>query len=77
MKVLKFGGTSLANYKKMISVAKIIIKKFQYEPIAVVLSAPGKSTDFILDAIEASTRNENILLYIQKIKSFFFPLFLN
>ncbi|ARC53142.1 hypothetical protein [Candidatus Riesia pediculischaeffi] len=77
MKVLKFGGTSLADHRNMIHVAKIIIEKFQYEPIAIVLSAPGRLTDFILEAIEAANKNGNILFHVRRIEDFFFLSFHN
>tara|TARA_B100001173_G_scaffold312345_1_gene333087 strand:- start:445 stop:2892 length:2448 start_codon:yes stop_codon:yes gene_type:complete len=46
MKVLKFGGTSVANPKSLSSVLKIIQK--QKGPIAVVVSALGEVTDLLL-----------------------------
>ncbi|WP_343128317.1 bifunctional aspartate kinase/homoserine dehydrogenase I [Buchnera aphidicola (Takecallis taiwana)] len=56
MRVLKFGGTSLSNSQRFLDVSKIIKKKFQYEEIAVVLSAPAKITNY-LEKI-----NKNIIL---------------
>lgn len=45
MRVLKFGGTSVANDNKMLNVANIIADKFTQGPVALVLSAPARITD--------------------------------
>ncbi|WP_343126666.1 bifunctional aspartate kinase/homoserine dehydrogenase I [Buchnera aphidicola] len=51
MRVLKFGGTSLANAKKFEIVSQIILKKIQKEQICVVLSAPATLTNFLVNSI--------------------------
>ncbi|XOD70170.1 MAG: bifunctional aspartate kinase/homoserine dehydrogenase I [Sodalis sp. (in: enterobacteria)] len=52
MRVLKFGGTSLANAKCFIQVADILEKKSNQEQMAVVLSAPAKITNYLIMIIE-------------------------
>ncbi|CAL4042474.1 Bifunctional aspartokinase/homoserine dehydrogenase 1 [Buchnera aphidicola (Takecallis arundicolens)] len=68
MRVLKFGGTSVSNAKKFLDVVKIIKKKFQYEDIAIVLSAPAKITNY-LDQINKNItlKNDSNILF-KKIK---------
>lgn len=42
MRVLKFGGSSLADPERFLRAADIIANNAQQEEVAVVLSAPGK-----------------------------------
>ena len=58
MKVLKFGGTSVANSKSLSKVIEIL--KSQSEPIVVVVSALGGVTDLLLGMLQlALERKEN------------------
>jgi len=58
MKVLKFGGTSVANSKSLSKVIEIL--KSQSEPIVVVVSALGGVTDLLLGMLKlALERKEN------------------
>ena len=58
MKVLKFGGTSVANSKSLSKVIEIL--KSQSEPIVVVVSALGGITDLLLGMLQlALERKEN------------------
>lgn len=54
MRVLKFGGTSVANAKRFMSVAKIIEDRAGQEQIASVLSAPAKITNHLVAMIESA-----------------------
>ncbi|MFV0249362.1 MAG: bifunctional aspartate kinase/homoserine dehydrogenase I [Tenacibaculum sp.] len=66
MKVLKFGGSSLANSKSISKVIKIIHELATKSRVIVVVSAMGKTTDkLIASAISAS---ENKLLYLELFK---------
>jgi len=56
MKVLKFGGTSLANADCFMRVADIIISNHQASPVAVVLSAPAGVTNHLAGMIEKTIR---------------------
>ena len=59
MKILKFGGKSLANGKGIKTAIQIIkAKAQQQEAIAVVLSARGNATDELLEILEKSVRKE-------------------
>lgn len=51
MKVLKFGGTSVANAQCFMNVAKIVLQAYETEGAAVVLSAPAKVTNLLHAAI--------------------------
>ena len=61
MKVLKFGGKSLANGKGLETVLSIIIDKVkQGQEISVVVSARDKATDQLESMLERATRGEDI-----------------
>ncbi|GAA4274093.1 bifunctional aspartate kinase/homoserine dehydrogenase I [Aquimarina gracilis] len=60
MKILKFGGKSLANGKGIHTVVDIIHDKVKNgEKITVVLSARGNSTDELEEILEKASKNEN------------------
>ncbi|QCI18182.1 bifunctional aspartate kinase/homoserine dehydrogenase I [Buchnera aphidicola (Aphis nasturtii)] len=65
MKLLKFGGTSLANAKKFLCVADIIEKNKNHEQVAIVLSAPAKITNYLVNIIE---NNININQALEQIE---------
>ncbi|WP_371376367.1 bifunctional aspartate kinase/homoserine dehydrogenase I [Thalassotalea aquiviva] len=52
MRVLKFGGSSLANADRFLTVAEIIENKSQQSPIAVVVSAPQGITNHLVALTE-------------------------
>ena len=59
MKILKFGGKSLANGEGLSRVLEIIKNKAdQNEKITVVLSARGKSTDELEEILEKASKNQ-------------------
>ena len=62
--VVKFGGSSLANVKKIKQVGDKILKlKQEYEEIVVVLSAMGKTTDkLLLTALRTCLEPDTALL---------------
>lgn len=68
MKVLKFGGTSVANSKSLNSVLEII--KSQKGPIAVVVSALGGVTDMLIEMLsmvkEADENYKDLLPEIER-----------
>lgn len=68
MKILKFGGKSLANGKGIHKVVDIIEDKAKNgEALAVVLSARGKSTDELEEILEKAVNNES---YQEQLASF-------
>ena len=67
MKVLKFGGTSVANAQNILLVEKIVKKNRQKNRVVVVVSALSGVTDGLISAAEsASAKNEN---YSETIKT--------
>lgn len=60
MKVLKFGGTSLANYERFLGAANLIEQAHNDDQAAVVLSAPAKITNFLVASIEKTIKHEDI-----------------
>lgn len=52
MRVLKFGGTSVANAESFIRVADILENNSRQEQVAAVLSAPAKITDHLVMMID-------------------------
>ncbi|WP_243472991.1 bifunctional aspartate kinase/homoserine dehydrogenase I [Winogradskyella sp. MH6] len=68
MKVLKFGGTSVANAENISKVIKILENESKKYEIAVVVSALGGTTDMLIEAGELATaKDENYLEVFQQI----------
>nr|WP_315172057.1 bifunctional aspartate kinase/homoserine dehydrogenase I [uncultured Flavobacterium sp.] len=70
MRVLKFGGTSVANADNIKLVLAIIAQKAEKEPLAVVVSALSKVTDLLQLAASKAAQNDesfrDIVLEIEK-----------
>ncbi|QCI17598.1 bifunctional aspartate kinase/homoserine dehydrogenase I [Buchnera aphidicola (Acyrthosiphon lactucae)] len=77
MKLLKFGGTSLANAEKFLCVANIIEEKIKKEQIAVVLSAPARITNYLVKIVEKTIKNNQILETIHLAENIFIELIKN
>ncbi|WP_047049787.1 bifunctional aspartate kinase/homoserine dehydrogenase I [Vibrio mexicanus] len=75
MRVLKFGGSSLADADRFLRAADIIANNAQQEEVAVVLSAPGKTTNKLVAVIEGALRNGEAELQIAELESSFKSLF--
>ncbi|WP_199438126.1 bifunctional aspartate kinase/homoserine dehydrogenase I [Vibrio owensii] len=75
MRVLKFGGSSLADADRFLRAADIIANNAQQEEIAVVLSAPGKTTNKLVAVIEGALRNGEAELQINELEASFKALF--
>lgn len=54
MRVLKFGGSSLSDADRFLRAAEIVANNAKQEEVAVVLSAPGKTTNKLVAVIEAA-----------------------
>lgn len=52
MQILKFGGTSLNNAERILNVRDIILERSKETSVAVVVSAMGGITDFLLNSIQ-------------------------
>lgn len=66
MIVMKFGGSSVANAERIMHVASII-KKYANKKPAVVLSAMGDTTDFLLEAAENALNGNVDISSIEKL----------
>ncbi|TKI08701.1 bifunctional aspartate kinase/homoserine dehydrogenase I [Martelella alba] len=60
MRVLKFGGTSVANAERFLRVADIIESNAGQGQVATVLSAPAKITNYLVSMIERTLGNKDI-----------------
>ena len=60
MKVLKFGGTSVANAQRFLRVAEIIENNSKQEQTATVLSAPAKITNHLVAMVDKTVAGLNI-----------------
>lgn len=60
MKVLKFGGTSVANAERFLRVAEIIENNAKQEQTATVLSAPAKITNHLVAMVEKTVDGQDI-----------------
>ncbi|WP_046758102.1 bifunctional aspartate kinase/homoserine dehydrogenase I [Kordia jejudonensis] len=71
MKVLKFGGKSLANGKGIDTAIQIITDKAEKnEQIAVVLSARGNATDELLEILEKAANQEAYKTQLESFKNY-------
>ncbi|MFA0084235.1 bifunctional aspartate kinase/homoserine dehydrogenase I [Vibrio sp. 10N.286.49.C2] len=77
MRVLKFGGSSLADADRFLRAADIIANNAQQEDLAVVLSAPGKTTNKLVAIIETALKNSEVELQISELETAFNELFSN
>lgn len=75
MRVLKFGGSSLADADRFLRAADIIANNAQQEDVSVVLSAPGKTTNKLVAVIEGALRNGEADLQIAELETSFEALF--
>ena len=78
MKVLKFGGSSVANAQNIKLVIEIVAKKAQNDRLAVVVSAFSGVTDLLLKTSnEAALKNESYLTTLEEIKQKHFETITN
>ncbi|ATA93780.1 bifunctional aspartate kinase/homoserine dehydrogenase I [Capnocytophaga canimorsus] len=71
MKILKFGGKSLANGKGLETVLEIVEQKINKgEHIALVVSARGNATDDLLAILEKATSGESYLPIFEDFKAY-------
>ncbi|SFN38913.1 bifunctional aspartate kinase/homoserine dehydrogenase I [Xenorhabdus japonica] len=61
MRVLKFGGTSVANHQRVLSVADIAENELSLGQVALVLSAPAKITNHLVAMIEKTIAGQDIV----------------
>jgi aspartokinase/homoserine dehydrogenase 1 len=71
MKVIKFGGTSLANWQRFSQAADIIASAAGTEQVAVVLSAPATITNSLLQMIDQAVKDHDVDETLARIESLF------
>ncbi|WP_392558962.1 bifunctional aspartate kinase/homoserine dehydrogenase I [Orbus mooreae] len=74
MKVLKFGGTSVANAERFLRVADIIENNAKHEQTATVLSAPAKITNHLVAMVEKTVAGQDIQNNIDEAEKIFADL---
>ncbi|WP_417761293.1 bifunctional aspartate kinase/homoserine dehydrogenase I [Shewanella sp.] len=75
MKVMKFGGTSLANWQRFEMAADIVTESAKEESIAVVLSAPATVTNGLLAMVECALEKGDVAVALSKVESVFRQLY--
>lgn len=75
MRVLKFGGSSLADADRFLRAADIIANNAQQQEVSVVLSAPGKVTNKLVSVVDNVLTNGEAELQILELESAFVQLF--
>ncbi|PMH39761.1 bifunctional aspartate kinase/homoserine dehydrogenase I [Vibrio sp. 10N.286.49.B3] len=75
MRVLKFGGSSLADADRFLRAAEIIANNAQQEEVAVVLSAPGKTTNKLVAIIDSALSSGDTEAHIAELELSFDQLF--
>ncbi|WP_370426020.1 bifunctional aspartate kinase/homoserine dehydrogenase I [Pantoea vagans] len=74
MRVLKFGGTSVANAERFLRVADILESNAQQGQVATVLSAPAKITNHLVAMIEKTISGQDALPNISDAEHIFSEL---
>jgi len=74
MRVLKFGGTSLANAERFNQVADIVINNQQQSQIALVLSAPAGVTNNLVAVVEKTSNGLSAETHLTDIQRIFAEL---
>ncbi|MFC3024341.1 bifunctional aspartate kinase/homoserine dehydrogenase I [Vibrio zhugei] len=75
MRVLKFGGSSLADADRFLRAADIVANNAKQEEVAVVLSAPGKTTNTLVAIIEHAMRYGEAERQIEQLETNLITLF--
>ncbi|MFT5880015.1 MAG: aspartokinase/homoserine dehydrogenase 1 [Moritella sp.] len=71
MRVLKFGGTSLANAERFSCAADISVSNLHQSQVALVLSAPAKVTNNLVAAVQQTVRGLDAESSLNEIESIF------
>ncbi|GGI69088.1 bifunctional aspartate kinase/homoserine dehydrogenase I [Shewanella gelidii] len=70
MRVMKFGGTSLANWQRFSMAANIVASAAKEEPIATVLSAPATVTNALLELTDMAEKGkdyQDVLAQVERV----------
>ncbi|WP_036772293.1 bifunctional aspartate kinase/homoserine dehydrogenase I [Photorhabdus australis] len=74
MLVLKFGGTSVANCQRVLSVTDIAEEKLSQGGVALVLSAPAKMTNHLVAMIEKTVAGQDVITHMHDAEQIFADL---
>ncbi|MCE2594446.1 bifunctional aspartate kinase/homoserine dehydrogenase I [Motilimonas cestriensis] len=74
MRVLKFGGTSLANAERFNRAADIVVSNQQQSQVALVLSAPAGVTNNLVEVVAQTSQGQNAEHHVAAIKTIFTDL---
>lgn len=74
MRVLKFGGTSLANAERFNRAADIVVNNQQQSQVALVLSAPAGVTNNLVDIVTTTSEGQDASQNIAAINTIFTDL---
>ncbi|ABV35786.1 Aspartate kinase., Homoserine dehydrogenase [Shewanella sediminis HAW-EB3] len=75
MKVMKFGGTSLANWQRFNTAADIVVDTAKSESVAVVLSAPATVTNGLLEMVDVAVSGEDFKPVLSGVEQVFSSLY--
>ncbi|OOE94232.1 bifunctional aspartate kinase/homoserine dehydrogenase I [Salinivibrio sp. AR647] len=75
MRVLKFGGTSLANAERFSRAADIILSNQGQSDVSAVLSAPAKVTNILVSVVDNTVKHGEAELPLKELESLFTDLF--
>lgn len=75
MKVMKFGGTSLANWQRFNSAAQIVLASAAEQPTAVVLSAPATVTNGLLEMVDLAVAGDDFFPVLSQVHEVFKTLY--
>ena len=68
MRVLKFGGTSVADAERFITVSDIVAGTRRQTPVALVLSSPAGITNYLVSLVRKTVAGEDASDILQKIR---------
>ena len=74
MRVLKFGGTSVANAERFINVADIAVNTAKQTETALVLSAPAKVTNLLVALVKSAVQGGDGAAEVSAIRKIVEPL---
>ena len=75
MKILKFGGSSVANSENILKVIAILGKASKEHQLAVVVSAFGKTTNALIEGAHlASQKNQQYIASVKKLEELHFEV---
>ena len=71
MRVLKFGGSSLADAERFLRVSDIVVNNQQQVQVALVLSAPAKVTNLLVALVAQTSKGEDASATLAEIEGIF------